>query len=91
MEERWGGPPAVPAMTWSAFELMLAHGAFGVSEKPLVSVSAIAVSEGGLIVGGVGLQRVAGGTIDFAGTAKLIFMLLFCAGPPCQALVLTIQ
>ena len=44
----------------------------------------IAVSEGGFIDGGVGLCRVAGGTIEFAGNTKFIFKLLCCAGPPCQ-------
>ena len=29
-EERWGAPLAVPTMTWSAFGLILAQGAFGV-------------------------------------------------------------
>ena len=54
-EERWGGPPAVSTTNWSAAGLMLAHGAFGVRYIPLALVSAIAVSEGEILGGRVGL------------------------------------
>ena len=55
-EERWGGPPAVPTTTWSMAGLMLSHGAFGVMYIPLALVSVIAVSEGVILGGRVGLQ-----------------------------------
>ena len=55
----------------------------------MAPVSAIAVSKGGLVGGGAGLQQVAGGIIKVSGKVKFIFILLF-VGPPCQA-ALTIQ
>ena len=55
-EERWGGPPTVPTTTWSAAGLMLEHGAFGVRCIPLAPVSTIAVLEGVILGGRVGLQ-----------------------------------
>ena len=55
-DEKWGGPPAAPITTWSAAGLMLAHGAFGVRYLPLAPMSAIAVSEGVILGGRVGLQ-----------------------------------
>ena len=55
-KERWGGPPLVPTTTWILAGLMLAHGAFGVRYIPLAPVSLIAVSEGVILGGRVGLQ-----------------------------------
>ena len=55
-EERWGGPPSVPTTTWSEAGLMLANGALGVIYTPLSPVYAIAVSEGVMLGGRVGIQ-----------------------------------
>ena len=46
----------MPTTTWSAAGFMLAHGAFGVRYIPLAPVSLIAVSEGVLLGGRVGLH-----------------------------------
>ena len=55
-EEQWGVPTVVPPNTWSAFVLMLEDGALGMRYIPLAPVSAIAVSEGAMLGGRLGLQ-----------------------------------
>ena len=44
-----------------------------------------------MIVGGVGLRRVVGGTMHFSGTTKFRVTLLFCAGPPYQTLTIQLS
>ena len=61
---------------------MLAHGAFGVRYIPLAPVPAIAVSEGMILRGIVGLQLELGKKIGFAATAYSRFRLLLY--PPSQ-------
>ena len=80
-DKRWGGPPVVPTTTWCAAVLMLAHGDLGVRYIPLIPVSAIAVLEGVILGGRVGLQLELGKKIGFALTAHSKFRLSL-APPP---------
>ena len=76
----------VPTNTWSVVGLMLAHGALLVRCIPLAPVSAIAVSEGVILGGRVGLQLELGLKIGFSETAHSRFRLSLAVPPSQQRL-----
>ena len=80
-EERWGGPPVVPTTNWSTVGLILAHCALGVRYILLAPVSSIAVSEGVLLGGRMGLHLELGFKKGFVVTAHSRFRLLLAVPP----------